>query len=316
MGVVMKIWRSPTVRRQGPRRTCSLARAACVAFVAFGVSMKASAEPCPPRADLNGDGQVNVTDLLTLLDQWGPCPAREACPADLTLSGGVGTGDLLMLLESWGPAPTFDYGARFSDPEALQIGMEMLGIGDPMTLPPAMYDRVVADQRFIRDAVPFLKNQPHQKSWDISRFMVRIDPADDLGSYHCRNAFYAVTNEAYIFSFEGKDWYILDLNGALNIPELLHEYQQLPGVDLAIKTGNEFGFGTLVFWEASRVDDTEDHWHWRVRYGTGGCLVNGCPCYVIFDFLTTPAGDVNLVDFEAGPNGPGCPAPSSPPEVP
>ena len=28
--------------------------------------------PCP--TDTNGDGDVNVTDLLALLAAWGPCP--------------------------------------------------------------------------------------------------------------------------------------------------------------------------------------------------------------------------------------------------
>ncbi len=52
--------------------------------------------------DLNGDGSVNVFDLLILLDQWGPCPRPEDCPADLNGDGQVNVFDLLILLDQWG----------------------------------------------------------------------------------------------------------------------------------------------------------------------------------------------------------------------
>jgi hypothetical protein len=51
--------------------------------------------------DLNGDGTVNVLDLLELLGTWGPCPPRE-CPADLNGDGTVNVLDLLILLDNWG----------------------------------------------------------------------------------------------------------------------------------------------------------------------------------------------------------------------
>jgi hypothetical protein len=49
-------------------------------------------------ADLNGDGSVNVFDLLILLDAWGDCPG---CPSDLDGNGVVDVFDLLILLGSW-----------------------------------------------------------------------------------------------------------------------------------------------------------------------------------------------------------------------
>ena len=52
--------------------------------------------------DLNGDGVVNVFDLLILLDQWGPCDDPADCPADLNQSGSVDVFDLLLLLDNWG----------------------------------------------------------------------------------------------------------------------------------------------------------------------------------------------------------------------
>lgn len=53
--------------------------------------------------DLNGDGTVDVFDLLVLLGSWGPCPdPPDACPADLNGDSSVGILDLLILLANWG----------------------------------------------------------------------------------------------------------------------------------------------------------------------------------------------------------------------
>jgi hypothetical protein len=52
--------------------------------------------------DLNGDGVVDVSDLLILLAAWGPCPRSGNCPADLNGDGAVDVSDLLILLANWG----------------------------------------------------------------------------------------------------------------------------------------------------------------------------------------------------------------------
>jgi Tol biopolymer transport system component len=52
-------------------------------------------------ADLNGDGEVNVSDLLVLLAAWG----ETDVPADIDGDGIVAVGDLLLLLAAWGPCP-------------------------------------------------------------------------------------------------------------------------------------------------------------------------------------------------------------------
>lgn len=66
-------------------------------------AFQTAAAPCP--ADISGDGQVGVSDLLTLLGDWGACPAEGACAADLNDDDIVGVGDLLILLSEWGPCP-------------------------------------------------------------------------------------------------------------------------------------------------------------------------------------------------------------------
>lgn len=52
--------------------------------------------------DLDGNGVVNVFDLLMLLGNWGNCIEGEPCPADLDGNGSVNVFDLLMLLGNWG----------------------------------------------------------------------------------------------------------------------------------------------------------------------------------------------------------------------
>jgi hypothetical protein len=59
--------------------------------------LQASQIPCP--ADLTGDDEVSVFDLLQLLGAWGPC---ADCPEDLDGNGTVDVFDLLELLGSWG----------------------------------------------------------------------------------------------------------------------------------------------------------------------------------------------------------------------
>jgi len=50
------------------------------------------------QGDVNGDGVVDVIDLLALLADFGPCPG---CPADFNDDGAVDVVDLLMLLGNW-----------------------------------------------------------------------------------------------------------------------------------------------------------------------------------------------------------------------
>jgi len=51
-------------------------------------------------ADLDGDGEITVEDLLIILAAWGPCPG---CDEDLDGDGEVRVADLLILIDDWGP---------------------------------------------------------------------------------------------------------------------------------------------------------------------------------------------------------------------
>ncbi|MHC4709527.1 MAG: DNRLRE domain-containing protein [Planctomycetota bacterium] len=60
-------------------------------------------DACP--WDLDGDGDVGVTDLLLLLSGFGPCAGGEDCPGDFDGDGAVGVTDLLALIGHFGPCP-------------------------------------------------------------------------------------------------------------------------------------------------------------------------------------------------------------------
>ncbi|MDP7006568.1 MAG: GC-type dockerin domain-anchored protein, partial [Phycisphaerales bacterium] len=52
---------------------------------------------CP--GDINGDGNVDVSDLLTVIDQLGLTDS----PADVNGDGVVDVSDLLAIVDAWGP---------------------------------------------------------------------------------------------------------------------------------------------------------------------------------------------------------------------
>ena len=63
------------------------------------ISLECLEIDCGP-ADLDGNGEVRVPDLIILLGAWGPNPGH---PADLDGNGEVRVPDLIMLLAAWGP---------------------------------------------------------------------------------------------------------------------------------------------------------------------------------------------------------------------
>ena len=49
--------------------------------------------------DVDGDGMVGVSDILLVVDGWGPC---GGCDADIDGDGSVGVSDILAVVDAWG----------------------------------------------------------------------------------------------------------------------------------------------------------------------------------------------------------------------
>jgi chitin-binding protein len=60
-------------------------------------------EPEPCSGDVNLDGNVDVLDMLSIIDDWNSVDPGN--PADLDNDGVVAVGDVMIALESWGPCP-------------------------------------------------------------------------------------------------------------------------------------------------------------------------------------------------------------------
>lgn len=60
-----------------------------------------SADANDPVPDFNGDGVVDVADLIVLFRHWGTCEADTDCLADLNLDGVVDVEDVMILLKNW-----------------------------------------------------------------------------------------------------------------------------------------------------------------------------------------------------------------------
>jgi hypothetical protein len=60
----------------------------------------------PCYEDVDGSGIVDVSDLLTLIGNWGNCPdCIEEIPGDVNYDNVVDVTDLLRVVGSWGPCP-------------------------------------------------------------------------------------------------------------------------------------------------------------------------------------------------------------------
>jgi len=60
------------------------------------------------NGNVDGNGVVNVGDLLAVIGAWGPCADPNVCPADIAPPGGndvVNVQDLLAVIGAWGACP-------------------------------------------------------------------------------------------------------------------------------------------------------------------------------------------------------------------
>jgi hypothetical protein len=62
--------------------------------------------PVACDADVTGDNQVDVDDLIAVILGWGACPAPPApCAPDIDHSGAIDVDDLIAVILGWGSCP-------------------------------------------------------------------------------------------------------------------------------------------------------------------------------------------------------------------
>jgi hypothetical protein len=71
------------------------------------VGLLINVTPISVKGDITGDGVVNVSDLLAVIDAWGSCPGPpQLCAADIAPhpggDGAVNVLDLLLVINNWG----------------------------------------------------------------------------------------------------------------------------------------------------------------------------------------------------------------------
>ena len=97
-GTMYNFWFDVDVEPAEGDVTLGLFRPGVPESVAFTITVPG--QGC--AADLDEDGTVGLSDLLSLLAAWGTDPGG---PPDFDGDGTVGISDLLVLLASWGPCP-------------------------------------------------------------------------------------------------------------------------------------------------------------------------------------------------------------------
>jgi plastocyanin len=72
----------------------------CVMGMTGVIIVEEPPNPCP--ADVDGDGTIDVNDVLAVIGDWGPCPG---CGTDTNGDGVVDVNDILYVIAAWGPCP-------------------------------------------------------------------------------------------------------------------------------------------------------------------------------------------------------------------
>jgi hypothetical protein len=234
--------------------------------------------------DLDGNNAVDVSDLLTLLAQWGPC---EGCDGDLDGNDVVDVEDLLVLLAHWGPC-LFDFGPPRDNAEAEQIALESLGSDGPLIEPDALYERIVADLDAIRSFEPNLVSEVHSPAWAPNQLIVSVDLDGPHEQYDALNVYYQVIDIDHLFG----DWYTLTFAGNVNVPAMALIYADIPEVAFAEPN---FIIGGQNFWTPSNLGG--GLWEWDIDDGFHDCF-DGCDCHRHYILEVDADGNVQLTLYE------------------
>ncbi len=91
------------MKRRSTTLATLLLAAALTACLAWTPGVTAFGGPTC-EGDIDGNGSVDIFDILAVISQWGVCPdPPEECTADLDADGEVGINDLIVVLQNYGP---------------------------------------------------------------------------------------------------------------------------------------------------------------------------------------------------------------------
>lgn len=108
------------------RRAPAILMVGIILVAITGVASAGSDEPTVCPGDLNGNNEIDGSDLAIVLGGWGPCPG---CLADINDSSTVDGSDLAIVLGGWGACPD-DEGTPTCDELSWLLTFVLPGIDD------------------------------------------------------------------------------------------------------------------------------------------------------------------------------------------
>jgi hypothetical protein len=252
---------------------------------------QAAASDCLP-ADFDADADVDFTDYR----QFQLCftgPGAQPSPGcdefDLDADSDVDLADYAAFESAvTGPAFALDYGpSPRPDAEAEQLALEE-GLG--LLASDDMYNRIQRDLAAIRQAEPAVATVIHDPAWGASQMIVKVLHGMDTCDYDALNAFYQVTNENFLFTSGGGDWYVIFFPGRMRIPLLANHYAALPEVEFA---DPDSLVGTDDRIEIAMLIDPPGAWRYTIDDGFHDCF-DGCDCHVVRTFTVSADAEVTL----------------------
>ncbi|MEW6198753.1 MAG: dockerin type I domain-containing protein [Planctomycetota bacterium] len=210
-----------------------MGRALAVSVLVCWAAVAAAQQTCFGPGDINADSQVNAADWLAFETCLvGPdvtvpppgCDPEQFDRADLSGDGDVDLPDLAALMPLLGRA-YFDYGPHRDNLEAEMLAMDLRQM---LRAQEADYQRVLRDLALIRAAYPKLKDVIDDTDWVPKELLLKLVAGQPTAGYQALNRFYQVVREQ-VQSWGIK----LTFCDNLNAEVLALEYEALPEVQWA-----------------------------------------------------------------------------------
>ncbi len=210
-----------------------MGRALAVSVLVCWVAAAAAQQTCFGPGDINADSQVNAGDWLafeTCLAGPGVtipppgCDPEQFGRADLTGDGDVDLADTAALATRMGQT-YFDYGPHRDNLEAEMLAMDLR---QALRAKETDYQRIQRDLALIRAQYAQLKDVIDDTDWVPKQLMLKLVAGQPTAGYQALNRFYQVVREE-VYSWG----IVLTFCDNLNAEVLALEYAALPEVQWA-----------------------------------------------------------------------------------